>query len=134
MFAFILTGGLSVNVLCFLIINKRLFWICVTKHDPSCNSSSAYRRAYNLNLLLYMNFLYFSMNSRRYDLIKQFICHFYLNFFYPEILSNSLRKCDILLFLEFINIASILFYKFIEFIIMLCTFLVIFFLLNRTNI
>ena len=72
-----------------------------------------------------MTFLYFSMNSKCYDLVKQFIYHFQLNLFYPERMSSSLRKCDILLFSELINIVSILFYKFIEFIIMLYTFLVI---------
>ena len=41
-----------------------------------------------------------------------------------EKLSNSLRE---LLLLEFINIVSILFYNFIEFIILLYTFLVIYF-------
>ena len=65
------------------------------------------------------------MNSKCYDLVKQFIYHFQLNLFYPERMSSSLRKCDILLFSELINIVSILFYKFIEFIIMLYTFLVI---------
>ena len=40
-------------------------------------------------------------------------------------LSNSLWGSDVLLFSEFINIVSILFYNFIEFIILLYTFLVI---------
>ena len=39
-------------------------------------------------------------------------------------LSNSLRGSDILLFSEFINIVSIPFYNFIEFMILLYTFLV----------
>ena len=39
--------------------------------------------------------------------------------------SNSLWGSDVLLFSEFINIVSILFYNFIEFIILLYTFLVI---------
>ena len=69
-----------------------------------------------------MTFLYFSMNSKCYDLVKQFIYHFQLNLFYPERMSSSLRKCDIS---EFINIVSILLYKFIEFVIMLYIFLVI---------
>ena len=42
-----------------------------------------------------------------------------------ERLSNSLLGSDVLLFLEFINRASILFYNFIEFIIFLYTLLVI---------
>ena len=41
-------------------------------------------------------------------------------------LSNNLWGSDVLLFLEFINIVPILFYNFIEFIILLYTFLVIF--------
>ena len=40
-------------------------------------------------------------------------------------MSNSLWGSDVLLSLEFINIISILFYNFIEFIILLYTFLVI---------
>ena len=40
-------------------------------------------------------------------------------------LSNNLWRSDVSLFLEFINILSILFYNFIEFIILLYTFLVI---------
>ena len=44
-----------------------------------------------------------------------------------ERLSNSLSWSDVLLFSEFITLVSVLFYKFIEFIILLYTFLVIFF-------
>ena len=40
-------------------------------------------------------------------------------------LSNNLWRSDVSLFLEFINILSILFYNFIEFMILLYTFLVI---------
>ena len=40
-------------------------------------------------------------------------------------LSNSLRESDVLLFSEFINIISVLFYNFIEFMILLYTFSVI---------
>ena len=39
-------------------------------------------------------------------------------------LSDSLGGTDVLLFLKFINIVSILFCNFIEFMILLCTFLV----------
>ena len=42
-------------------------------------------------------------------------------------LSNSLKDSDVLLFLEFRNMVSILYYNFTEFIILLYTFLVIFF-------
>ena len=52
----------------------------------------------------------------------------------PERLSNSLRGSDVLLFLEFINIVSILFYEFFEFIILLYTFLVISFARYREYI
>ena len=52
----------------------------------------------------------------------------------PGRLSNSLRGSDVLLFLEFINIVSILFYKFFEFIILLYTFLVISFARYREYI
>ena len=54
-------------------------------------------------------------------MIEQQIYHFFLNLFFLKDLSGS----DILLFIEFINIVSVLFYKFIEFIILLYTFLVI---------
>ena len=40
-------------------------------------------------------------------------------------LSNNQWRSDVSLFLEFINILSILFYNFIEFMILLYTFLVI---------
>ena len=46
-------------------------------------------------------------------------------FNFSERLSNSLWGSDVLLFLEFINIVSILFYNFIEFIVVLYTFLLI---------
>ena len=49
-----------------------------------------------------------------------------VKFILSEILSNSL-EADALLFSEFINIGSILFYNFIELIILLYTFLVIYF-------
>ena len=42
-------------------------------------------------------------------------------------LSNSLKDLDVLLFLEFRNMVSILYYTFTEFIILLYTFLVNFF-------
>ena len=55
----------------------------------------------------------------------------YLSFIFKAILSerlnNSLWGSDVLRFLEFINIVSILFYNFIEFIMLLYTFLVIYF-------
>ena len=46
-------------------------------------------------------------------------------FILSERLSDSLRGSNVLLFSKFINIVSISFYKFIEFIIMLYTFLAI---------
>ena len=48
-------------------------------------------------------------------------------FFLSERLSNNQSRSDALLFSEFINIAPILHYTFIEFIILLYTFLVIVF-------
>ena len=59
----------------------------------------------------------------------------YLSFLLKSILSvrlsNNLWGSDVLLFLEFINIASILYYAFIEFIILLCTFLMNYFALYK---
>ena len=46
-------------------------------------------------------------------------------FILPERLSNSLWGSDVLLFLEFINITSILVYNYTEFIILFYAFLVI---------
>ena len=43
-------------------------------------------------------------------------------FIFPERLSNSLWGSDVLLFSEFINVVSILFYNVIEFIILLYVF------------
>ena len=54
-------------------------------------------------------------------------------FILSERLSNNLWGSDVLLFSEFVNIVSILFYIFIEFIIFLYTFLV-FFLLDTENV
>ena len=46
-------------------------------------------------------------------------------FILSETLSNSLWESDVLLFLEFVNIVSILCYNFIEFIMLLYTILLI---------
>ena len=46
-------------------------------------------------------------------------------FTFSERLSHSLLGSDVLLFLEFTNIVSILFYNFIKFILLLYTFLVV---------
>ena len=48
-----------------------------------------------------------------------------LRFILPERLHNSLGGSDVLLFSEFINMVSILYYNFIEFIRLLYTFLAI---------
>ena len=62
----------------------------------------------------------------------------YLSFLFKFILSkrlsNGLLGSDVLLFPEFINVVSILFYNFIEFIILLYTFLVISFARYRKYI
>ena len=52
---------------------------------------------------------------------------FFFNLILSKRWSNSLWECDTLLFPEFINIVSILFYNLIEFIILLDIFLVIYF-------
>ena len=57
-------------------------------------------------------------------MIKQHIYHFF-KFILSKRLSNGPRVSEVLLFSEFMNIVSILFYNFIEFIILLYTFLVI---------
>ena len=58
------------------------------------------------------------------DLIEQHVGHFFYFFFF-EILSNSLQESDVLLFLEAIYMVSNLLYYFIEFTLLLHTFLVI---------
>ena len=67
--------------------------------------------------------LYFSMYSKYWDLIKHHIYHSF-KFILSERFSNNLWGSDVLLFSEVLNIVSILFYNFIEFIILLYTFLV----------
>ena len=54
-------------------------------------------------------------------------------FILPEILSNSLLGSDVLLFSEFINIVSILSCNVIKFIILLYTFLIIYFSWYKEN-
>ena len=49
------------------------------------------------------------------------IYHFSLSLFLSERFNNNLRGSDVLLFSEFINVVSILFYNFVEFIILLYT-------------
>ena len=67
-------------------------------------------------------------------MIKQHVYHLFFKFILSKSLSNSLWGSDFLLFSEFINIVSILFYNFIEFIILLYTFLVISFVQYRKYI
>ena len=59
------------------------------------------------------------------NITNQIIQTFHSKFVLSKRLSNSLWGSDVLLFPEFINIVSILFYNFIEYIILLHTFLVI---------
>ena len=61
---------------------------------------------------------------RRLD--KATYSSFLFKFILSERFNNSLLRSDVLLFPEFINIVSIRFYNFMEFIILLHTFLVIF--------
>ena len=58
----------------------------------------------------------------RFDRATCFLLVF--NFILSEKLSNSLGGSDVLLFLEFINIVCILFYNWMEFIVLFRTFLV----------
>ena len=72
-----------------------------------------------------MTFLYFSVHSKCLDLIKQHIYFFSLSLFY---LKDWVIVCEDQIFLLFpglTNIVFILFYNFIEFIILFYTFLVI---------
>ena len=60
-------------------------------------------------------------------MIKQHIYDFLLKFILSVRLRNSLWGSDVLLFLEFINIVFILFYNFVEFIMLFYTILEIYF-------
>ena len=59
---------------------------------------------------------------------------FLFKFILSERMSNSLWGSDVAIFSEFINIVSILFYNFIEFITLLYTFLLIHFVQYREHI
>ena len=67
----------------------------------------------------------------RFDRATYLAFLFSLKFILSERLSNSLSGLNVLLFSELINIVSIMFYNSIEFIILLYTFLVISFALNK---
>ena len=69
----------------------------------------------------------------RFDRATYLAFLFSLKFILSERLSNSLSGLNVLLFSELINIVSIMFYNSIEFIILLYTFLVISFALNKKN-
>ena len=72
-----------------------------------------------------MTFLYF---FHVYDMIRfdrATYLSLYFKFNFPGIFSNSLWGSDVLLFLELINVVYILFYNFIEFMILLYTILVL---------
>ena len=99
-----------------------------TEYDLTGNSDYSFHVGADiLNLLfLYYYFMFFHLQYMlRFDKAT------YLSLLFKSILSerldNSLWKSDVLLFSEFINIVSILLYDFIEFIILLYIFLVIFF-------
>ena len=77
-------------------------------------------------LFLYDFFIFFhGQLMLRFDKVTCLSLLF--KFVLPVRLSNSLIKSDVLVFFEFIDIVSFLFYNFIEFIILLDTFLVTFF-------
>ena len=58
-------------------------------------------------------------------MIEQHIYHFFLKFILSERLDYSLWESDVFLISEFTDIVSILFYNFIEFIVILYNFLAI---------
>ena len=122
---YILIGGLSVNVSCFFgNILKIIF--------------NTWHRTWSI-----WQFKFFisswSLCFKFIVLVRLFyifpctvVKHIYDSFLIlSERLSNSLWKSDVFLFQKFINIVSILFYIFIEFIILLYTFLVISFLWQK---
>ena len=41
LFTYILFGGLSVNVLCYLMISSKKSWVPDTKYNPSSNSNAS---------------------------------------------------------------------------------------------
>ena len=64
-------------------------------------------------------------------MIREHIYHLFFKFILSEILSNSLAGSDVLLFSEFMNIDSVLYYGFIKFIKLWYTFLITFFVWHR---
>ena len=74
------------------------------------------------------------MYGRCQDLIRQRIYHSSFKFILSERLSTNLCRSEVLLFLEFRNIVSILNHTSIEFILLLYSFLVIYFVQYKKNI
>ena len=89
-------------------------------YDPSGNSNFRFQVGANILSLLFLHD-FFVVFHVCLNLINQHNYHFFLGFFFlilPERLSKSLWGSNVLL-LCVINIASTLFYNFIEFIILL---------------
>ena len=115
------------------IIWYRLWYRYGTEYDRSGNPKSSFHGGSDIwNLLfLYVFVFYFSMESISWDWFDRATCwSLFLIFFFFEILSNSLQESDVLLFLEAIYMVSNLLYYFIEFTLLLHTFLVISFLIK----
>ena len=127
LFMYILIEGVPVFSPCFLKYAQNILEDTEYLILSVSSNLSLHVRPDILNLLFLYDSYIFSIYSKCWDLLKQHIYHFSLLFKFvsSKRLSNSLWGSDGLLFHEFINIVSILFYNFVKLIILLYTFLVI---------
>ena len=142
LFMYILIGGLPTNITCFLIVILSIrtwYRLYDTDYDTDTVQNMIDQVIQNLHSMVEVIFeiycffmslflIFLCRVSAGTDLIEQHVGHFFFFFFF-EILSNSLQESDVLLFLEAIYMVSNLLYYFIEFTLLLHTFLVISFLI-----
>ena len=125
-YKYILIGRLSVTFLSFLIIYLKWPWISDTENDPSEYSNlSLHVGSDNSSLLLLYGFLIISYAYQMLRFHKAIYLSLLLKCILSTRLSNSLWASEVLLFLEYINILSLLFHNVIKIIILLYKFLVI---------
>ena len=107
-FTYICMDGLTVFLQCFFNIHSKQSSISDIWYDLLGNSNYSFHvGTIILNFCSYITFLYFSMYSTCWYLIKQHIYHFSLSLFFSVRFSNSQWVSDVLLFLEFINLVFI---------------------------
>ena len=123
LFMYIFIRGLSVNASRFLIIYSKYSWISDTEYEPSGNWNSSFQVGADTLILafLWIVCIFPYMLYVRFD--QAIYCHFFVSLFYLRdwliVYEDGMFSWT---FPEFINIASNIFYSFIEFIILLYTF------------